>query len=156
MAGAVVEQQRRREWHVATCSLCVCIWASGLQNQIYNNERYMVFLLVRAKPLPRCLCAQRLFDYIGGANEDGKKIAMTAPVATGVTPGQGCGLRLHLKCAACAGIPARTVHRAARASMAATCAACLSQPRRAKTRVYVRMARRGQIGAGLVEWVAYV
>ena len=32
---------------------------------------------------------QRLFDYIGGANENDDHIPMTAPVMTAVTPGQG-------------------------------------------------------------------
>jgi hypothetical protein len=32
---------------------------------------------------------QRLFKYISGANEEGRKVPMTAPVITKVTPAQG-------------------------------------------------------------------
>jgi hypothetical protein len=39
-------------------------------------------------PLP-IACAQRLFKYISGANEEGRKVPMTAPVITKVTPAQG-------------------------------------------------------------------
>jgi hypothetical protein len=47
--------------------------------------------------LPHDVLLQRLFDYISGANEDGKKIPMTAPVVTAVLPGEGCEPQLSLR-----------------------------------------------------------
>ena len=58
-------------------------------------------LLTGGLTMLHCALPQRLFDYISGANKDGKKIPMTAPVVTAVLPGQGYALQLPFQFSQC-------------------------------------------------------
>ena len=79
---------------ISTSSLWVLAkWVSTTIDDVHFVKAQNIGFRVRFRffqiHVPYDLSAQKLFDYISGANEDGKKVPMTCPVRSYITAGDG-------------------------------------------------------------------